>query len=620
MPTLGSQANLAKHLEYPRVRDLVQKAKDKLQDQEQVIFHCLGGYMHHISVPDTFRYPKANQDELPIDWQSKYKEFISNPILNKISTLSLSGSFAKELLKIPGEEQENALAELTNASDALNLGVLATQNHTLLSSQLAGQKLIGDFTFAYIEARANYYFRNEFNLDNPVDSFWCAEGVSNLELFADVLKANQIPIDEMVVLAVPTNAIKAYRTEKFGEWTELEIIHKKSRHLGGKLYQFDKYGNQISELELYKQEPQNLSSPVYKVKCGEYWLLVVPVSESALSKFSYAADKGGFTKAVQDRLENQKTQGQFLMQVDFADVRTITQNKETVESIERAINYDFPSEGILSCSVGQAARVVFELMGGFDNIPEALFNLDGGSSSCVATEKNSDGRHLGVHDMHQIIKNKWHERDDVIIPWNIIGGDLFDPSSKHLLDDESIFILSPDSDTTRPLNEKIAFFEAPQAWKAISNELLKHFLKSVYSEYCIFATRKYHINIRDCAELLAKYLACAALYNPASHPEQFKEACSKLAIEDELLKFMEIISYIHFAACSSTDFHSTKTHPNSIIRLQWLVKAHYAFKELCPDLGAKFEARVREILMEDKTSEFTTLENLYFSELNKISS
>ena len=145
-------------------------------------------------------------------------------------------------------------------------------------------------------------------------------------------------------------------------------------------------------------------------------------------------------------------------------------------------------------------------------------------------------------------------------------------------------------------------------------------MKAIYAEFTIFATRKYHINIREAVEMVTKYLATVALYDFNYDSEVYKSRIAKLNLPVEIEKFLLIISYLHFAACSECDYFSSKTHPKSITRLQLLAKAHYLFKELCPEMSVKFEQNIKAILKKDSKTEFTTLENLYFSEFNKIRS
>lgn len=574
------------HLNYPGIEELLVKAKESIETKGKVIFDCADAQMHCPFAQYSLPNQNHTGTKIEQDWSARYKEYIDEAKANKAS-LSYTGSFAKELQRIGQHDY------LEERSFHAHLGAPTSHFHSLLTKKLACNKVIGNFSFGYIESRANYHYRKWHNPNKPIDYFFSPEGICNIDALADVLKAQNLNPNEVVVLEVPTNAIKAFREMKLGDWQEVIPKKEKASFADGKLFHYGKDGKVISEFNIYEFIPSNLQSPIYKVKAGEYWVLLVPAYKSKQSSFS--SKDGKITLNVRS----------------FGHKNTLTPDDHI------APEADDPAA--IKCSLGQAARVIYELSGGLDHIPEALLYSDGGSWSSIVTEKYSDGRHQGIYNLNQAIKNEWHTRDDVAIPWNYIGWDTLNASNEYLLEDPDLFVVSADGDESKLLKNKKVFIEAEQSWKKFSNELLQFVIKFVYEEYVILSSKKYHIDMKTCAENTARYLGRVALYDEKQESLDYIRELSELELPEELVKFLQVISYVHYAASGSGDFYSTKTHYLSIVRLHWLAKAHKHLKELCPASILKFEQHVNRILRQDSKSEFTTLENLYYSELNKLS-
>lgn len=600
------------YLNYPAVSDLLAKAKEKQEESGKVVFHCIDIDFTVPFTPKVVKDQASQRTVIETDWEAKFREVFQSPLMKKAS-MTHTGSFAKRL------ERVGCHMDLIRGSKDYFLGAPLTHSSSLLTRQIGGIKVLGDFSFAYVEARANHHYRKFYYDDKQIDCYWASQGIANLDLFAEVLKAHEIAKDKLNILLVPANAIKAFREAKFGSWTEVELEHKTASFNEGKVYQYDKYGNLNSEIPLIEYKAKNLKSPVYRAKAGEYNVVLVPISESAACQFSLPEDKGGFSHAAKTRIDNSTQEGNIVLQVDHHDIATVTENgKSSIESIEKALSYVLPSEGVISCSVGQAVRVIFELLGGFENIPEAILFADGGSWSSIVTEKNSDGRHQGLYNMNDVFTNEWHKRDDIALPWNYLGWDELNVANEYLKEDDNNHLISVDSDKTKSLSEKKAYIEAPQTWKPVGTEFLIFMIKTVYREFLQAASRKYHINIRDCIELVAKFIGRTSLFNHNKESYDRKRELEILNVSDELLSFLDAVSYVHNASAAMCDFYSTKTHPVSIMRLQWLARAHRELVALCPHIESKLSAEIRQILSKDKKTEFTTLYDLYMSEYNKL--
>lgn len=606
-----------KYLEYPGVSNLLEKAKAKQKAGHKLIFHSLATNLHDLYSLESYLDAKASLENS--NWNKKFKYLLESPVLNRIS-LSYSGFLARALVS------QGAHEEILRYASESKLGLLGTQSNSLLSKSIGGLKVLDAFSFAYVEARASHYYRKEFFKENKlVDYFWCPDGLSNMELFAEVLKAHNFSKEDIAVLAVPKNAFKAFKEGKFADWVEVESTKEKISD--SKFYQFDKTGNKVSELELGRDVYGNLNSPLYKTRAGEYWVVLVPISEGDLLNYGLgiAENPETYSKAALARTIGRESEEGVSFCLDYQRASTLLSNGlDSVEEIEQAMNYELPAEGVISASVGQAARVIFELMGGFEEIPEALLYADGGSCSSVVTEKNSDGRHVGAHNMHQVVRCGWHLMDDVLIPWNYLSFDQLCEGNKQLLESDDVFFLSPDEDSTRSLMDKKVFLEAPQNWKIAVNELLSHVIKFVYKEFWRVASRKYYLNLKDTVELVSKYLGTLAIYPEqiAESAREYKSGLKKLNAPEELHDYLRAISYLHLAADSMLDYYSSKIHPLALLRLKYLAKAHRILKDmdLWPESLPKFEAELRDIVSQDEETEFTTIENLYFSELNKLSS
>jgi hypothetical protein len=444
-------------------------------------------------------------------------------------------------------------------------GVSVTKNNSLLTKKLGGIKVISNYSFAYIEAKIEQEAHQ--GKKRTIDHFVCNEGLFNADILAEAIKAYDLDKDDPIVFIIPQNAIQAFRQSRFTEWQQIKTKRLNSSFLGGILHEYDKEGKVINSFNLVEYKATNLAAPVYKSKIGERWVILVPTENTE----TLSSD---ISLIVQDPLS----------ETDF--IRNATEITE-----------------IINCSVGQAARAIFNLYeSNFENIPEALLYVEGGTWSSIPTEKGSDGRHTGLNNMFDVLKHKWHTKDDIAIPWNYLSMDVLNAQNLHLLGEESTYALSPDKNEYRPLSEKLTLLEVPQVWKKVSNELLSLFIKTSYSEYLSLGTRKFHLSLKELLDLAVKYLA---------------KTLNTETVPQELIEFLQILTYVHEASSSSADFFSCKTHPSSLARLQMLAKAHKAMQKLCPAIMEKFEAKINAILVQDIKSELTILADLYCNELNK---
>lgn len=620
------------YLNYPGVKAVLAKAQNCLDKKQKLIFSTVNCFMNS-QAEQFFLDSESQRKHLLEDWEGTYKPFLDRSINQKIG-LCFSSSLVKNIEELNKGEYFSAHVK------ELSLGTLATHFSSILNKRVAGQKVLGDYSLAYVSARANSEYRKHFLQNKAIDHFYFAEGICNINTFADVLKAHEISKNDLVVLMLPENSIKAFRKDKFSEWQELKTEMQPANFYDGKLYHCDKNGNTLNEINLIEHKVTNLNDSIYKVKAGEYWVVVVPVSNSSTE--IYNQDKKSALNKLQDKINLRHEKFEYTS-VDFTDIPgspeqseehyaqnpelhvenfdikdLINNGTESIDILREIIEEAYAQEDIISCSVGQAARAIFKLKGGtFDDIAEVMLNADGGSFNSLVTEKSSDGRHMGVNNMHDVIKNKWFKHTDVAIPSNYLGFDRLGITNKHLLEEENIYALATSNDDSISLEEKLVFIEAPQHWKKVSNELVQYVTKTVYREFSNVASRKYHLSLKDLIDLVARYLGIAAIYDESS--EKYAKAVAGLEAPEELLSFLKLISYAHYALSSSADFFSTKTSKSSMLRLQWIAKIHKALHALAPDLVDRFQDRLNTILAADMKSELTILADLYYSELNKLS-
>lgn len=462
---------------------------------------------------------------------------------------------------------EEFISKIKNRS----LGLCSSFNFSLNSKKIGLQKLLSDFSFSFIEASAFKNYLEKFLPEVQIDHLWCPEGISNLDSISEIIKAHNFPLEEIIVLVIPENGIKAIRKGKYEDWTEIDYRQEKARFNNGKIYEFNKEGKLLHEIELVENRPIGLNSPIYKLKLNDRWVLLVH------SFFEY------------DNL---------LLEIK-SDFHT--------DKIE--------TEGL---SLGAFARKIFKenFSSDWEMLPEAKLFVEGGSWTSIITENSSSNRHLGVNNMFDVLKHKWHEHKDVAIPWNYLGFDLVNQSNSHLLDEDSTRILSLKATDFNSLYERPLFLEVPQNWKKVMNELFLYFTKTLYAEFSLIATKRYQLSIKELTDLISKYLGQISIYKKNS--KEYKESIEKLKIPIEIQDFLVLISNLHKASASFSDFYSSKTNPESMFRLQQLAKVHKGLKRLCPYRIEKFEKEINSILAQDLKSEFTILADLYYSEFNKI--
>ena len=481
-------------------------------------------------------------------------------------------------------------SDFLNAQPLQNInslnGIMTTHFGSLLNQNIAGQKVLGSYSIAHIEAQASkIYHKHYYGEDTAVDHFYSAKGICSLPAFEDVIKAHELCKNELAIVLMPDNAIRAFRRSHFSGWQSPEIINKASSM--GAIYQLDKTGKKLCELNLIESVITNLESPIYKVKIGERWVIIVP----------WPATPSEIGKEIELRISKNKIDS-ILNNKEFID------EKNGTEEIE--------------ASIGQAVRVIYELLGAdYEAIPEALINFEGGSWSSIALESSSSGRHNGTNSMHEVLKNGWHKHSDVAIPWFYLGFDRITEKNRHIAESDEIFILSLD-DSEKSLTEKQAFLECPQNWKRISQELLQYVTRFTYREYSNLGSKKFLLSTKELMQTASRFLANWSINNFETKSQSYLDGLEKLNINPELAEFLEIIGYVHLMSSAKADFYSSKTHRSSIARLQCLAKIQKKLEKFCPVSVRTFSNKISEIMQKDSKSEFTTLWDLYRSELNKL--
>ena len=488
------------YLEYPGVKDLLARTKQALANNKKIIF----------------RLPKV----------------MKNTNLHEDGFLCFNDEYT----------QQNA---------DLLAGCPVTHFNSLLTQGIAGQTILGNSNLAYIEARTSYYFHKYFHNDTAVDHFYFTEGIANINLFDETIKAHDINKNEVAVMLIPNNAIKAFRRSRFSGWQLIETETREAGFAAGKVYQVDKDRNVISEIKLIEQFISNLEAPIYKVKLGERWVVAIP----------YANDYQSINKAIELNL-----------------------SKPLLDSILNHSEHDKAKESELEVetiegSIGQAARAIFNLLGGdYELLPEALLNLEGGSWSALATEKSSSGKHTGTNSMHEVIKNGWHRHAEVAIPWNYLSWDRATDESLH---NPNNFILAfhPGSDL---------YTESSQAWKKTQQDLIQYVLKTVYREYSVIASKKYLLSAKEQIQVAAKYLANMTLKAQGLNADLLDSH----HLHEDLEAFLQILFFAHCFAAAKGDFYSSKTHPCSRKRMEWLTLIERQLEKFCPITAQSFKKKV----------------------------
>lgn len=465
-------------------------------------------------------------------------------------------------------------------------GLMVPHFDSLLNTIYTGQKVLGSFSLAYIEAKTSKeYHEYFFGRETAIDHFYTAKGICNLNTFEDTIKAFDIAKNELAVLLLPENAVKAFRRGPFSGWQVIETESSNSQF--GNLYHLNSSdGTKLGEIKLVDQRVKNLDSPLYKVKIDERWILVI------VSSSNYQ---------------------------DLQKPIALELSKDRIESIKANTKPDLnAAEGKteeLNCSLGQAARVIFELFGGdYESIPEIMLNFEGGSWSSIAMESSSSGRHNGTNSLHEVIKQGWYKHPDLAVPWNYMGFDRLTESNKHLLENENIFLVSLEQDLGG-IKQEIKFIECPQNWKKLQQDLVQYVIKFIYKEYANIGSKKFLLSTKELMSIAASFLANLSANDLDTSKASYHEGLEKLEIQEDLIYLLELVANAHLLASAKADFFSSKTHPANTARINCLVKIYKRLEILCPISSRNFYNKVCEILGKDTLTESTTLLTLFKNEL-----
>ncbi len=532
---------------------------------------------------------KASPDEAKTNTYLDYPGV--SELLNQTQKILNSGQRIKFKTKKVFQDDFNLDNEyFLNDNPKQNLdplaGLMVPHFGSLLNTIYTGQKVLGSFSLAYIEAKTSKeYHECFFGKETPIDHFYTAKGICNLNTFEDTIKAFDIAKNELAVLLLPENSVKAFRRGPFSGWQIPETKSVDSKF--GKLYHLNNRDqSKVGEIKLVDQKVTNLDSPLYKVKIDERWILVVVYSSNYQD-----LQKPISLEISKDRIESIK-----------ANTKHETNENET--NIEE-----------LNCSLGQAARVIFELFGGdYESIPEIMLNFEGGSWSSIAMESSSSGRHNGTNSLHEVIKQEWYKHPDLAVPWNYIAFDRLTEANKHLLENENIFLVSLEQELEGQVKE-IKFIECPQNWKKLQQDLVQYVIKFIYKEYANLGSKRFLLSTKELMSIAASFLVNLSANDFDSSKASYQEGLSKLEIQDDLVCLLELIANAHLLASTKADFFSSKTHPENIARIQYLVKAYRQLEILCPISSRNFYNKVCEILGKDTLTESTTLLILFKNQL-----
>jgi hypothetical protein len=435
---------------------------------------------------------------------------------------------------------------------------------SLLTHSFAGQKILGSFSGAYIEARA---MKEALPKDTQIDHLVISDGIYHLDVLDDAIRAFDFCKNDIVAMVIPENAIKAFRRTRFSGWQTVETRSKEASI--GKIYLNSK--EKTEEITLSETEITNLDSPIYKVKIGERWILV-------------AVQKNNFENLL--------------------SVSTLRINNSVISSLEHnnfIESIPGKQERTIETSPGQAIRAIFALLNyNFDLVPEALLNFEGGSWSSIATEKASSGRYCGTNSMYEVLKHRWYEHPEVSIPWNYLSFD---------------YCVEPAPADSYTLSFKnaphVKLQECPQYWKKVQQELLVYISRFVYRELSTIGSKKFLLSTKDLILITTKYLAELIKSNLEINSENFKEKVSNLNIPNDLKGLLKMIGHLHLMNSSKSDFYSSKKHPKSMERLINLKEIEKLLEKLCPASAPSFKARIKTILTKDPVTEGTSLLELY---------
>jgi hypothetical protein len=479
---------------------------------------------------------------------------------------------------------DNFLNDGYQKNKDLKNGLMTSLFGSLLTPSITGQKILGNYSLAFIEAQATKIYHEHFHANQAIDHFYNAQGIANIDTFTDSIKAFDIKKNEVISLLVPANSIRAFKENKYSAWNSLEI--QTNTDNSSKIYLIDKTTSQNkASIQLVSNEITNLNSPIYKAKIDDRWVIVVPwqLSLNSLEKQVELV----VTNNLLDKLKSNK--------LDTHD--------------------KFQEEIYFEASIGQATRVIFELLDGdYENVPEAMMNFEGGSWSSIALENCSSGRHQGTNSMHEVLYNKWYEHQDIAIPWNYLSFDKLKPENKDLIDDTNVFVLSFE-DSNKHINEKFCFLETNQSWKKIINEITKYVVKFVYREYSAITSKKYLLSTKEIMLVATKFLANWSINDFNNTSDIYQKRLKEENIPMELTELLECVAYAHLALSAEADFHSCKTHKSSIARLKCIAKIEKKLEKLCPISVKNFKQKINQLLQKDIKTENTTLWNLYTKEV-----
>lgn len=482
----------------------------------------------------------------------------------------------KKAIKNTDIYKSSFLKDGYQSSRALEDGLMLTHFGTLLSSQIAGQKVLGNYSLAFIEAQASKLYQEFYHEKQAVDHFYCAQGTASLNVLTETLKAFAIKKTEVCCVLMPANSFKAFQNNKYSTWINPE---KETKTLVKKLYLLNKATAETeASLDLVSEKIINLQSPIYKIKTDDTWTLVVP----------WQFDLENLNSELSLELTNTK-------------IKNLLQNQTHKE--------DYVDEQVFKCSLGQAARVVFALLGAqYENIPEAILNNEGGSWSSIAFENSSSGRFLGVNSMHEVLKNKWYMHQEIAIPWNYISFDLLNEQNKDLLKANDVFVLSFE-DNDKSFAAKHCFLEANQDWKKIVHELNSYILKFVYREFSAIASKKYLLSTKEIMQLISKFLANWSISNYNNENDFYQEALASMQIPTELSEFLEVVASAHMLLSAQNDFHSCKTHSLNKSRFKLISFIENKLEKFCPISVKNFKHKVQNLLSKEIKSENQLLRN-----------
>ncbi|MDA1020603.1 MAG: hypothetical protein O2962_03560 [Cyanobacteria bacterium] len=390
----------------------------------------------------------------------------------------------------------------------LRSGCKSSPSGIILTQAIAGQKFIGDFSIAYIEAMAARNIHQAHYKDIAVDHFHFTEGICNIAQLSDCIHAHKIKKNNLAIALIPANAIKAARKNRFSGWDLPQFKQQTASINQGKIYHVNKNREVLAEVNLVEEATDSLASPIYKIKLDERWLIIVPQANN------YQNISGDFKLEISNKLID-----------SIAHKKAYhPEQDQQIEAIE------------LESSLGQAARVIFNLLGDYEAVPEALLNLEGGSWAALATESSASGRHDGSNSMHEVLRNGWHKHAEIAIPWNYLSFEKL-AQSNQASDSDYLLAWDPQADL---------YIESNQSWKRSNRSEVISTLKYVYEQYRTVASKQFLLSAKEQMIILAKYIAS----------QKLKSVDFEYSGNTELVKYLEMIYKTHESAAAVKHFYS----------------------------------------------------------------